>query len=96
MNETTSPSGALDKGNVIKILKGLVINLGGAFLTYLVVTTFPQVLELAKTCIGDNSTCHGISPHTALILVFLVPFGATLVNTFKEYITNYETSLDMS
>lgn len=89
MTQTTSPSGALDKGNVKKILKGLAINLGGALLTYLVLTTFPQILALANGCIGDTSKCHGITSQQAQILVFLVPLGATLVNTFKEYVINY-------
>lgn len=89
MTQTTSPSGALDQGNLKKILKGLAINAAGAILAYLLITTFPQILALANSCLGDSAKCNGISPHSAQLLVFLVPLSATIINVFKEYFVNY-------
>lgn len=86
---SNSASGELDAGNWKKILKGFIINLAGAVATAVLIILFPQVLEMAKSCAGDVSTCQGISQHTAVILVFIVPFGASLVNTFKEWLTDY-------
>jgi hypothetical protein len=86
---THSKSAELDTGNWKKILKGFLINLSGAVIIALTIQVFPQVLEWAKSCVGDNMTCNGLSPRTAQFLVFLVPFGASLVNTFKEWLTDY-------
>lgn len=86
---TTSPALSLDQGNAKKILKGFLINAGGAILTVIIISLFPQILEWAQGCVSDHATCGGINPNTAQYIILIVPFAATLVNTIKEWLTDY-------
>lgn len=87
-----SPSGQLDKVNLVKIVKGFLINLGGAILTAIVIQLFPDIVQFAQNCVGDNSVCNGITPGQAQLIIFLVPVAATVVNSIKEWLTDYRAA----
>lgn len=82
---STSPRFILDKVNWEKIGKGALINLGGALLAYLSIVLIPDLRNAVADCQANVNIPCDINP----ALIWLVPAAATVVNTLKEWLTDY-------